>query len=90
MALGIGFFFWFKAFLDLLIFFEDPPEQDILQRLPRNPKQGILSWKNISVIVFQGLSMSLITLGVYLFAIYQRGYQVDVILMFDFYFVLFF
>jgi len=54
----------------------DPVSRDALRRKPRKPNTGIFTWKSFLIIVFQGLSMSGLTLGVYAIAIYVEGYPV--------------
>ena len=51
----------------------DPPEQDILNRPPRNPHTGIFTWTTVAVVLFQGFTMAGLTLGIYYIAIYVEG-----------------
>ena len=43
----------------------DPPEFDIMQRLPRDPRQNIFNWKTVVLLLYQGFSMALLTVGGY-------------------------
>ncbi len=46
----------------------DPAEADLMARPPRNPKQGILTGRNMLIILFQGLIMTLVALSALLIA----------------------
>lgn len=43
----------------------DPPEYDIMERLPRDPRQNIFNWKTVVLLLYQGFSMALLTVGGY-------------------------
>ena len=43
----------------------DPPEFDIMNRLPRDPRQNIFNWKTVVLLLYQGFSMALLTVGGY-------------------------
>ncbi|KAF9914821.1 P-type ATPase [Lobosporangium transversale] len=46
----------------------EPAEPGLMNRQPRSPNRGILTWTSISVILFQSLSLMLLTFGVYMWA----------------------
>ena len=50
---------------------------DIMARKPRNPKTGVFTKKSAFVILYNGLSMAVIALVVYIIAIYPENYEVD-------------
>ena len=43
----------------------DPPEFDIMERLPRDPRQHIFNWKTVVLLLYQGFSMAILTVGGY-------------------------
>ncbi|KAJ1809708.1 hypothetical protein LPJ56_005952, partial [Coemansia sp. RSA 2599] len=47
----------------------DPPERNIMNRPPRNPKSGVLTRSTTLVLVLQALFMSVVTFGVFLAAV---------------------
>lgn len=47
----------------------DPPERNIMNRPPRNPKSGVLTRSTTLVLVLQALFMAAITFGVFLVAV---------------------
>ena len=53
----------------------DPAEEDVIERKPRDPKQGIFTWKTILLVLFQGFLMAGLTLGLYASALYLEGYS---------------
>ncbi|KAF9188028.1 P-type ATPase [Haplosporangium sp. Z 767] len=46
----------------------EPAEPGLMNRPPRSPKRGILTWTAIGIIFFQSFSMMLLTFGVYMWA----------------------
>ncbi|KAG0203395.1 P-type ATPase [Mortierella sp. NVP41] len=46
----------------------EPAEPGLMSRNPRSPKRGILTYTSVSVIIFQSMSMMLLTFGVYMWA----------------------
>lgn len=55
----------------------DHPETDILDRLPRDPRQGIFTLGTAMMIFFYGGSMALVTLILYVIAIYVEDIDID-------------
>jgi magnesium-transporting ATPase (P-type) len=55
----------------------DNESSDIMARKPRNPKTGVFTKKSAFVILYNGLSMAVIALVVYIIAIYGENYDVD-------------
>jgi len=53
----------------------DPADPDVLKRKPRDPKQGLFTWKSALLIMVHGFSMAGITLGLFSYAIYVKGYE---------------
>jgi len=54
----------------------DPPASDVLRRHPRDPHKGIFSKHTILIVLFQGLSMSGLTIALYVIALYIEDYKV--------------
>lgn len=52
----------------------DPPEKNVMERPPRNPKKGILTKTNVITFLVQGLSMAGIAIGNYLIALEVEDY----------------
>ncbi|KAG0077855.1 P-type ATPase [Linnemannia elongata] len=46
----------------------EPAEPGLMNRHPRSPKRGILTYTSLGVIIFQSMSMMLLTFGVYMWA----------------------
>lgn len=53
----------------------DPPEKNVMERPPRNPKKGIMTLSNSITILVQGLSMAGIAIGNYLIALEVEDYE---------------
>jgi len=53
----------------------DNADPEVLSRKPRDPKQGIFTWKSTLLVLAHGLVMAGITLGLFSYAIYVRGYE---------------
>jgi len=51
----------------------DPAQPDILTRKPRNPKKGIFTRFAVVLLIFQGMSMALISLAIYLIRLFVFG-----------------
>merc|ERR1712188_293856 len=62
---------WANLFADIppaLALGVDPAVPDVLERLPRDPKAGVFNLWTGSIVLYQGLSMSLISMIVYVSA----------------------
>ncbi|KAF8948011.1 P-type ATPase [Haplosporangium gracile] len=52
----------------------EPAEPGLMNRNPRSPKRGILTYTSFGVIIFQSMSMMLLTFGVYMWADKSEGH----------------
>ncbi|KAF9539282.1 P-type ATPase [Mortierella hygrophila] len=52
----------------------EPAEPGLMNRHPRSPKKGILTYTSFGVIIFQSMSMTLLTFGVYMWADKSEGH----------------
>jgi P-type Ca2+ transporter type 2C len=55
----------------------EPAEADIMDRKPRNPKEGVLTKINCGMIVMQSLLMTFVTFTVYFYAVNYNFLGVD-------------
>ncbi|KAG0316676.1 P-type ATPase [Dissophora globulifera] len=52
----------------------EPAEPGLMTRTPRSPKRGILTPTSLAVIIFQSMSMTLLTFGIYMWADRSEGH----------------
>ena len=52
----------------------EPAEPGLMNRHPRSPKKGIITYTSLGVIIFQSMSMMLLTFGVYMWADKSEGH----------------
>ncbi|KAF9905422.1 P-type ATPase [Linnemannia zychae] len=52
----------------------EPAEPGLMSRQPRSPKKGILTYTSLGIIIFQSMSMMLLTFGVYMWADKSEGH----------------
>ncbi|KAG9065622.1 P-type ATPase [Linnemannia hyalina] len=52
----------------------EPAEPGLMNRHPRSPKKGILTYTSFGVIIFQSMAMTLLTFGVYMWADKSEGH----------------
>lgn len=52
----------------------EPAEPGLMSRHPRSPKKGILTYTSVGIIIFQSMSMMLMTFGVYMWADRSEGH----------------
>ena len=48
----------------------DPPEVDVMTRLPRDPRKNIFNWKTVGLLLYQGFSIAGLTVGIYAACLY--------------------
>lgn len=70
---------WANLFADIppaLALGVDPAVPDVLDRLPRDPKAGVFNLWTACIVVYQGLSMSLISMTVYIISLWVEHYEI--------------